>query len=434
MPGRGFIVAAPQSGAGKTTVTIGLQRAFARRGMAVSGAKCGPDYIDPAFHAAATGRPSINLDGFAMPAAMLRGLAAEVARDVDLVVAEGAMGLFDGARSDDRSGAPADIARTLAWPVLLVVDASAAAQSVAAVAHGFATFPGAPHVAGIIANRIASDRHAEMVADGFARIGLPLLGMIRRDDRMRMPSRHLGLVQAGETVDLDATIDAIADAVTERCDLDAIGGAAGIMLDVPSPAPTISPPGQRIAVARDSAFAFFYPHMARWWRAAGAELHFFSPLADEAPPTGCDACWLPGGYPELHGGKLAANRTFLDGLRGFATDRPIHGECGGYMVLGRTIEDAEGVKHEMAGLLPVDTSVAKKRMTLGYRRAVLRQDVAFATARQPLQGHEFHYATIVAGQDEGEPFADIFDAEGNALPVAGHRAGGVTGSFFHLIA
>ena len=425
-------MAAPASGAGKTTITIGLQRALRDRGLRVHGAKCGPDYIDPAFHEAATGRPSINLDGFAMDGPLLRRLAAQAASDSDLVIAEGAMGLFDGTRADERSGASADVARLLGWPVLLVVDARAAAQSVAAVAHGCATFPGAPPIAGVIVNRVASARHAAMVEEGFARIGLPLLGMVRADNAMDMPSRHLGLVQAIETDELDSRIAHIAEHVGSQCDLDAIVAAAGATSDAPRRAATVRPPGQRIAVAQDDAFSFFYPHLAQWWRAAGAELCFFSPLADEAPPADCDACWLPGGYPELHAGRIATNTLFLAGLRAFAADHPVHGECGGYMVLGRSLEDADGVVHAMAGLLSVETSFARRRMTLGYRKATLREDTRFASAGQLLLGHEFHYATIVAS--DGMPLADMADAQGQVLPPAGHRNGEVTGGFFHLIA
>lgn len=428
---RAIIIGAPQSGAGKTTVAIGLQRAFARQGLRVRGAKCGPDYIDPAFHLAATGLPSVNLDGFAMPTPLLRGLAARAAADADLVIAEGAMGLFDGARAKGRSGAPADIARALNWPILLVIDAHAAAQTVAAIAHGCATFPGAPGIAGAIANRVASARHARMIEDGFARIGLPLLGVVHRDEAMVLPSRHLGLVQAAETEGLESRIEAIADRIAAQCDLVAIRAAAAPTVAVPLPPTTIRPPGQRVAVGRDEAFAFLYPHLLDAWRAAGAEISFFSPLGDEPPPGECDACWLPGGYPELHAARLAANRGFLDGLRLFADTRPVHGECGGYMVLGRTLEDARGATHAMAALLPVETSMARRRMTLGYRHATLRQDTCFAAAGQPLSGHEFHYATVIA--TEGEPLADMADAEGNALPPAGHRMGQVTGSFFHLI-
>ena len=432
--GAGILVAAPASGVGKTMITIGLQRAMRDRGLRIQGAKCGPDYLDPAFHEAATGRPSINLDGFAMDAPLLQGLATRAASENDLVIAEGAMGLFDGARADDRSGASADVARLLGWPVLLIVDARAAAQSVAAVAHGCATFPGAPPIAGVIVNRVASARHAAMVEEGFARVGvgLPLLGMVRASKAMEMPSRHLGLVQARETGELDSRIAAIADHVGSQCDLDAIVKGAAPTKDAACQPATIRPPGQRIAVARDSAFSFFYPHMAQWWRDAGAELCFFSPLADEAPPADCDACWLPGGYPELHAGRIAANARFLAGLRAFAAHHPVHGECGGYMVLGRSLEDADGVVHAMAGLLPVETSFARRRMTLGYRKATLREDTRFAPAGQLLLGHEFHYATIVAS--DGMPLADMADAQGQALPPAGHRNGDVTGGFFHLIA
>lgn len=428
----GLIVAAPHSGAGKTMVTIGLQRAFARAGLRVGGAKCGPDYIDPAFHRAATGVDSVNLDGFAMPPAMLRGLAAEAGRARDLVIAEGAMGLFDGTRAAERSGAAADLARLLDWPVLLVVDAQGAGQSVAAVAQGCATFPGAPRVAGVIVNRVASPRHADMIRQGFDRIDLPLLGLVARDAALALPSRHLGLVQALETPDLAARLDAIADRIAADCDLEAIRAAAGATRPAVLPAATLRPPGQRIAVARDAAFAFLYPHLLAGWRAAGAEIAFFSPLGDEPPPAGCDACWLPGGYPELHAARLAAATRFLGGLRAFGAHSPVHGECGGYMVLGRTLTDADGVPHAMAGLLPVETSMAERRLALGYRRAVLRQDTRFAPAGQPLFGHEFHYARIVAS--EGEPLADLADAQGDPLPPAGHRAGRVTGSFFHLIA
>jgi cobyrinic acid a,c-diamide synthase len=432
--GPGLVVAAPASGVGKTMVTIGLQRALSRRGLKIAGAKCGPDYIDPAFHEAATGRTSINLDGFAMAPALLRGLAAQSARGVDLVIAEAAMGLFDGARAEGRSSAPADLANAIGWPVLLVVDATAAAQSVAAVAHGCATYPGAPPVAGVIANRVASPRHEAMVRDGFARIGLPLLGVIGRDEAMAMPSRHLGLVQASEMAEVDARIDAIGERIAAGCDLDAIVTAAGATTGAEVPPPSLRPPGQRVAIARDAAFSFFYPHLIQWWQGAGAELHFFSPLADEPPPMDCDACWLPGGYPELHADRLAANGRFMAGLRAFAAERPVHGECGGYMVLGRAITDAQGIAHPMAGLLPVETSFAKRRLALGYRRATLRQDAAFARAGEPLFGHEYHHATIIGGEQEGEPFADLRDAAGKDLGPAGHRAGHVTGSFFHLIA
>lgn len=426
---RALLVSAARSGAGKTIVTIGLQRALARRGRRVAGAKIGPDYIDPAFHAAACGRPSVNLDGFAMSAGVIRGLAALAGQGADLIVAEGAMGLYDGVAAPGRGGASANVARLLDWPVVLVLDAEGSAQTLAGTALGLARFPDAPRVAGAIVNRVASERHGRMIAAGFARIDVPLLGLVPRDKRLELPSRHLGLVQAAETESLEALIGGMADAIEAHCDVAAMVDVAAPVQTAPVPAP-IAPPGQRVAVARDAAFGFLYPHLVDGWRRAGAEIRLFSPLSDEAPPADCDMCWLPGGYPELHAGKLAANTRFLAGLRAFAG--PIHGECGGYMMLGRGIEDAEGRRHAMAGLLPVETSFATRRLHLGYRRITWRADMPFAKAGQAHVGHEYHHATLAG--PEGDPIADAADAEGCPIGPMGSRVGQVTGSFFHLVA
>ena len=428
---RALLVAAARSGSGKTILTIGLQRALRRRGLRIAGVKTGPDYIDPSFHAAACGRPSINLDGFAMPPEMVRSLATQIGAEADLVIGEGAMGLFDGATGAGRSGTTADVARLLGWPVLLVLDAESAAQTLAAVAHGLATFPGAPKIAGVIINRLASERHGRMIREGFASIGLPLLGLIPRDVRLALPSRHLGLVQAAETAGLDDLIEAMADLIDEHCDVAAIDASAAPILPA-LPLARTQPPGQRIAVARDAAFGFLYPHLVDGWRREGAEIHFFSPLANEAPPFDCDVCWLPGGYPELHAGCLAASRKFIEGLCAFAMSRPIHGECGGYMVLGQSLEDADSARHAMAGLLPIETSFAKRRLHLGYRRLTWRKDMPFARAGSTSIGHEYHHATLTSA--EGEPLADACDADGRVLAPMGSRIGRVTGSFFHLIA
>jgi len=412
-------------------VTLGLQRAFARRGVTIAGAKCGPDYIDPAFHAAATGRASVNLDGFGFDPPALAGLAAAAARGAGLVVGEGAMGLYDGLTTPDRTTSTAAVALATGWPVLLVLDAAGAAQTVAAVAHGLAHLPGAPRIAGAIVNRVASHRHRRMVEAGFADTDVPLLGTIPVDDRMALPSRHLGLVQANETADLDRRLDAIADVVADGCDLHAIRAAAGPTGSIPAPAATIGPPGQRIALAHDAAFAFIYPHLLDGWRRVGAEIVAFSPLADQAPPADCDACWLPGGYPELHAPRLAAATRFLGGLRRFADRASIHGECGGYMVLGRSLTDAEGAVHAMAGLLPADFSFATRKLHLGYRRVRWRRPVPFAPTGSEARGHEYHHCTVTLLSPAD--LADVTDGEGAPLPVAGHSAGRVTGSFFHVI-
>jgi cobyrinic acid a,c-diamide synthase len=433
----GLLVAAPRSGSGKTTVVLGLQRALRRRGLDVRGAKCGPDYIDPAFHAAATGRPSFNLDSFAMDDALLSGLAGQATAGADLVIAEGSMGLFDGVRRETgRTGASADVAALMGWPVILVLDVSGHAQSAAAVALGCARFDPRIAIAGVILNKVASERHRRLVEDGMNRVGLPVLGALMRDQSLALPERHLGLVQAGETAELEARLDALADTVERAVDLDRTVESASPTRLLPGGAPgvAIPPPGGRIALASDAAFSFVYPHVLAGWRAAGAEIEIFSPLADEPPPEGCDACWLPGGYPELHAGLLGGARRFLDGLRAFAQTRPVHGECGGYMVLGETLEDADGMAHPMAGLLPVSTSYATRKLHLGYRVARLIHDGPLGPAGRSLVGHEFHYATITKSElARDAALADVTDSEGADLGAAGHRRGRVTGTFFHAI-
>lgn len=436
MSAPGLLVAAPRSGSGKTTVTLALMRALRRRGLAVRGAKCGPDYIDPAFHRAATGHDSVNLDSFAMGERLLDAVAGLATEGADLVVAEGSMGLFDGiVAGAGRTGANADIAARYGWPVLLVLDVSGAAQSAAAVALGCRAYDPRIRMAGVVLNKVASARHRRLVEDGLAKAGIPVLGALMRDAALTLPERHLGLVQAGETADLDARLDRLADLAEAGLDLDAILRAAGGEGPSPSGSGLPRPPGSRIAVASDAAFSFLYPHMTAGWRRAGAEIVPFSPLADEPPPEDCDVCWLPGGYPELHAGRLASAARFLAGLRRFAAGKPVHGECGGYMVLGESLEDADGITHAMAGLLPVATSYRTRKLHLGYRVATLFADGVLGASGTRLVGHEFHYASELSPPPDAErALARVTDAEGLPLGLAGHRSGLTSGSFFHLIA
>lgn len=435
MTARGLIVGAPRSGSGKTSVTIGLLRALARRGLRVRGAKSGPDYIDPGFHKAATGLPGVNLDSWAMAPSLLNALATEAASDTDIVIVESAMGLFDGIPAPrGRSGAAADLARLYGLPVLLVLDVSGQSQTAAAIAKGFATYDADVRISGVVLNRLGSERHKKLAGDAIEALGLPVVGAILRDPTLSIPERHLGLVQAEEHADLFAHIDKLADMVERSLDLDAI-----VELATPL-APTagdqsfaLSPPGQRIALAQDAAFTFLYPHLAAHWRAMGAELVPFSPLADQAPDTSCDVCWLPGGYPELHPGRLAAASNFLSGTRRFAETKPVHGECGGFMVLGRSIEDADGVTHAMLGLLGHATSFAKRKMNLGYRQATLAAPCPLGSAGSVVRGHEFHYAQTVQ-RDDDTPLGELADGQGNPLGGFGGRRGHVTGTFFHAIA
>jgi cobyrinic acid a,c-diamide synthase len=432
----GLIIAAPRSGAGKTTVTLGLLRALRRQNHVVQPFKCGPDYIDPAFHAVAAGRPSFNLDSWAMGADLIATLATAPSTAADLCIAEGVMGLFDGAaaRGQSGSGTTADLAALLGWPVVLVLDVTGQTETAAAIALGCARYRDDVAIAGVILNRVASPRHLALIAPAFERIGIKLFGAIGREDAMALPERHLGLVQAQEIAAIDDRQDRLADVIEAAIDLDAIRQAArpAKALPIHGAGRHLRPPGQRIALARDRAFSFMYPHLLRQWREAGAEVVPFSPLADEAPDAAADAVWLPGGYPELHAGTLAAARVFRDGLRKLA-DRaiPLHGECGGYMVLGNGLEDADGRLHEMTGLLGLETSFLKRRLHLGYRRARLRTACSLGAAGSEVFGHEFHYATTVSTR--GEALVDCRDAAGAEVPEQGVRQGSITGTFFHVI-
>jgi cobyrinic acid a,c-diamide synthase len=435
MTARGLIVAAARSGSGKTTITLSLLAAFRRRGIAIRAAKAGPDYIDPAFHAAATGKAGINLDSWAMPPALLDALAGDAAQAAELVVIEGVMGLFDGVVGPPgRTGSTADLARSLRLPVLLVLDVSGQSQTAAAVVRGLAAHDPDVHIAGVVLNRVGSERHRALAADAIDAVGVPVLGAVPRDAACSLPERHLGLVQAQEHGDLAARLDRLAGIAERHLDLDRIAAIATPLASAAACCgPALRPPGQRIAVAADAAFSFMYPHLRDGWRRDGAGIVTFSPLANEPPPDDCDACWLAGGYPELHAGALANAHRFMGGLRRFAATRPVHGECGGYMVLGDGLEDAQGTRHAMAGLLGHATSFAVRKLHLGYREARLLAGGVLGRTGTTIRGHEFHYASLISpGADEC--LLEMTDARGQLLGAAGGRRGHVSGAFFHAIA
>ena len=505
----GIVLAAPASGSGKTTVTLALLRHLRDQGLRVGSIKVGPDYIDPAFHAAASGRACLNADPWAMRESTFATAVETASKDADLVLVEGVMGLFDGATADE--GSTADVAAGLGWPVVLVVDAGAMAASAAAVVRGFADFREGVEVAGVIYNRVGSDRHAELLVEATAKTGVPVLGCLRRDPALALPDRHLGLVQAAEHADLESFLRAAATAVGKSVDADTLlrlprsgtfapaaaagpaaversdarqephqrrrtgathrrppapdveaggpagpigrlqsstrrsslppgrPGAAGVdaRAGAEASAPATAAPlpvlGQRIAVARDEAFAFAYPLVLDGWRRAGAEILPFSPLADESPAPAADAVYLPGGYPELHAGRLAADRRFIEGLRAAAARAAVvYGECGGYMVLGDSLVDADGECHAMAGLLPVVTTFAERRLTLGYRTARTLSGGPLGGADKRFRGHEFHYARVLREGGDAALFG-CADARGRDLGPAGRRIGKIMGSFVHLI-
>ena len=422
----GVIIAAPRSGSGKTVVTLGLLAALRRRGIAVAPGKTGPDYIDAAILARAAGREAINFDPWAMSAARLRALASWHATGADLLLIEGVMGLFDGAA--DGKGSTGDLAEILGLPVVLVVDAEKQSQSIAALVFGFARWRGGVRVAGVIVNRVASMRHEKMLRTAIAETDIPWLGAIPRQDALTIPQRHLGLVLPNEVQGFDALATHAAELVAEYIDLDAF-----ISLTVPITSAAahagLAPLGQHVAIARDDAFAFVYPHLLADWRAQGATLSTFSPLADASPDASADAVFLPGGYPELHGEKLAAASGFKAGLVA-ARDRGalIYGECGGFMVLGQSLTDKAGVVHAMTGLLPVSTTIDRPQRQLGYRRLVHDSPLPWPAR---LNGHEFHYSR---GRTMSAPalFAAT-DAVGGTQPPMGAIVGRVLGSYAHVI-
>jgi cobyrinic acid a,c-diamide synthase len=425
---RGLVIGAPRSGSGKTVVTLGILAALRRRGLVVAPAKTGPDYIDPAFLGLAAGREAINLDPWSMPARQVRALAAGQAVGADLLLVEGVMGLFDGAV--DGTGSTADLGQMLDLPVVLVVDAERQSQSIGALVSGFARWRTGLHVAGIILNRVASAKHERMLLEAILGTGIPCLGALPRNAAMVVPERHLGLVLPGEVNAFESFLDAAATAVGDYVDLDALLRLAAPQAEGAEQPAMLPPLGQRIAIARDDAFAFLYPHLLDGWRSMGASLSLFSPLADEAPESEADAVFLPGGYPELHGARLAAAGRFKTGLLA-ARDRGalLYGECGGFMVLGEGLVDKDGTEHAMTGLLPVTTRIDRPKRVLGYRRLVHTGALPWP---ERLHGHEFHYSS--ARQSRLPPLFAAADAGGTPLPPMGASIGRVMGSYAHVIA
>lgn len=436
---RALVVAGTRSGCGKTSICLGLMRLLARRGLRVQPFKAGPDFIDPGLHAAAAGRESCNLDTWMMPEAALRAGFARHSRDADVIVVEGVMGLFDGRTGASEEGSTAHLAKLLGLPVLLVLDAASQARSIAAEAQGFACFDPGLRLAGAVANRVASGRHEALVREALALVPeLPLFGCLRRAEGLGLESRHLGLVTAGEMAGLDARLEALADWVEQGVDVDALlaalprlelsGVSPGAIATSP-PEPAARAARVRIGVARDRAFCFLYAENLRLLEAAGAELVFFSPLADAHLPDGLDGLYLPGGYPELAARELADNASMRASVRAFcASGRPVWAECGGYMYLLDELADAQGAAHAMCGALPGRARMRAARAALGYREARTLVSGPLGPAGTLLRGHEFHYSEA---EGTGGAAAWLLAASDGSAAPDGQAAGNLVGGYFH---
>jgi len=438
------VVAGTHSGVGKTTVATGLLGAFAARGRAVAGFKVGPDFIDPSYHALASGRPGRNLDAFMSGPELIAPLFVHGAAGADLAVVEGVMGLFDGARGGGELASTAQVAKLLRAPVLLVLDCSAMARSVAALVHGFASFDPEVGIAGLVLNRVASERHEELLREALDPLGVPVLGVLRRRDDMATPERHLGLVPAAERrAEAGRTVAALATAVAAACDLDAIAAAAAsapvLHASAWNPRGRPGPSRARVAVASGPAFTFVYQENLEMLEANGAELVALDPTADERLPDGTEALYLGGGFPETYAAALSANEPLRAAVRRFATGgRPVVAECGGLLYLARSLDGLP-----MCGVLEADGRMTG-RLTLGYREASAVSASPLAGLGGTVRGHEFHYARLEPGVGDqpawllSDPVAlgtpeSPAGTTGRERPARpeGFVAGGVHASFLH---
>lgn len=427
-----LLIAAPSSGSGKTSLTLGLMAALRRRSLNVAPFKVGPDYIDPGHHAVFCGRSSHNLDGWMCGKMQSEKTFAEASAGADIALVEGVMGLFDGISGSSEEGSSAEIAKWLNIPVLLVVDARSQARSFAALVKGFCEFDPDLKIAGVIANRVGSERHRQLLQESLgATSGLPpLLGCLPRREDIALPERHLGLVTAEDLQAEDDLSGKLADWVEEHLDLDRLLKlAADSAVDVGI---IVSPDKMthaqvRIGVARDRAFCFYYPENLQLLEQAGAELVFFSPLVDTCLPEGLDGLYLGGGYPELHVEQLSANHSLNEELRFQAeSGLPIYAECGGFMYLCQSIDG-----NPLVGIFAVEARMLNKRKALGYRSVELTESSPLGPAGTSARGHEFHYSEI----DEAEVLQRCYRLgrrDGEHLGWEGYRHQNVLGSYVHL--
>lgn len=433
-----LLFAAPMSGSGKTTITAGLIAALRRRGLRIAPFKCGPDYIDPGYHALAAGRPCHNLDSWLIPPDQIAGVLARRSAEADLAVIEGVMGLFDGYAGDDDTGSSAHIARLTATPVIIVLDARAMARTAAALIAGLRDFDRRLQIGGVILNRVGSPRHAALIRDAVEQtVGVPVLGYVPRHDALTLPERHLGLVPVAEPGCWQEWLAEVAGRVEQTIDLDRLLAVAHTAPPLPAPAPPtlalVNGARPVIAIARDEAFNFIYPDNLDLLQAAGAELAFFSPLHDTALPAGTAAIYLCGGFPELFADQLSTNQAMLAAIReAAAAGMPIYAECGGLMYLTETLIDQHGQAFAMAGVLP-GSSRMTPRLNLGYRTIVAQAETWLWRAGETVRGHEFHYSVWEARPTDLPPLYTCLPDAMRPQPASeGVVIGQTLASYIHL--
>ncbi|GAB4459079.1 MAG: cobyrinate a,c-diamide synthase [Elainellaceae cyanobacterium] len=393
-----LVIAGERSGVGKTTVTMALLAALTRWGDRVQSFKVGPDYIDPMFHQFITGRPCRNLDPLLTSETYVQQCFTSASQDAALALVEGVMGLFDGASGSEEVASTAHVARLLDLPILLVLDCARMSRSVAAIAHGFRSFDPRLQFAGVVLNRVGSDRHLTLLKDALEPLGLPILGVLRRQDEIAIPDRHLGLVPTDELPELRQLCDRLAALAETSFDWEKLRCLLKTNQITTLHPPAIAPDSKiqtpnskiRLAVARDRAFSFYYADNLELLERLGAELVFWSPLRNAGLPEGVGGLYFGGGFPEVFAAELANNRAAQAAVRSaILAGLPTYAECGGLMYLSRGIVDFDGNTWEMAGVLPT-TAVMGKRLTLGYRRAIAQQDTFLYRQGETLWGHEFH--------------------------------------------
>jgi cobyrinic acid a,c-diamide synthase len=431
---KGFLVAGPASGVGKTTTSLSLCAALRARGLTVQAFKCGPDYLDTGHLSAVTGRPARNLDGWMLDEAANRTVFVRAAADADIAIVEGMMGLFDGVSGQGDRGSAAEIAKWLSLLVILVLDASKSARSIAAVLRGFEVFDPTLRFAGVVLNGVAGESHYQMLKDAIRSTSpTPLLGWFPRDESVRIPERHLGLRTAQEEPSWDQKTEAFAALAETHLALDELLRSAPDLLIEPhrEQRPTTSA-RVSIGVAQDRAFCFYYQGNLDLLEQAGARIVPFSPLRDVHLPKGIDALYLGGGYPEIHAAQLSANTSLAAEIRAFAQEgRPIYAECGGMMYLSEQLRTSDGQIFPMTGVLPVEIEMTSKPVRFGYVEVELMRDCLLGTKGTALRGHSFHYSRSTATRELPEAFHARYTLSGKN-EVEGVVFRNVLASYIHL--